>query len=76
VSDRHIYVVTKPIHLYVSNDGVSDADGTLLGVDVERYIDIELSENDAKALRDLLNKKLNVEVYGSVSIRLKGRLIL
>jgi len=55
---------------------ISETDAEHFGVDVEMTIDVQLSELDAKRLREMLQSKLNVEVFGAVSFRLKGRLIL
>lgn len=64
----------KPMMLYVSK--VSEADAEHFGTQVEMIVDVQMSEIDAKRLRDMLTEKLNVEVYGALSFRLKGRLIL
>lgn len=60
--------------LYVSK--VSESDGEHFGTEIEMIIDVQMTEIDAKRLKDMLSEKLNVEVYGTVSFRLKGRLIL
>ena len=66
----------RPMTIYVSRNGVSNIDPAHYGVEAERTIDIELTEYDAIELRDMLVGKLSVEVYGSVTFRLRGRLIL
>lgn len=67
---------TKPMTLYVFPNGISEVTPEHFGVDAERVIDIELNENDAVRLRDYLQERLNVEVYGAISFRLRGRLVI
>lgn len=66
----------RPMTLYVTPNGISEIDLSHIGIEAERIIDIELTEYDAKELHDLLARKLSVEVYGSVTFRLQGRLVL
>lgn len=66
----------RPMTLYVNADGISEIDLAHLGVEAERIIDVQLSEIDAQKLFELLRRKLNVEVYGAVTFRLRGRLVL
>lgn len=64
----------KPMILAVSK--VSESDFDYISTKVEVIIDLQIPEATAKELRDMLTRKIDVEVYGAVSIRLKGRLIL
>jgi len=64
----------KPMMFYVTT--ISETDAEHFGVDVEMSIDVQLTERDTKKLINMLQSKINVEVYGTVSFRLKGRLIL
>lgn len=66
----------RPMTLYVTMDGISEIDLSHIGVEAERIIDIQLTEHDAKRLYELLRRKLSVEVYGGVTFRLRGRLVL
>lgn len=68
----------RPMTLYVTTDGngISEIDLSHIGVEAERIIDVQLTEYDAKKLYDLLRRKLSVEVYGGISFRLRGRLVL
>jgi hypothetical protein len=70
----------KPITLYVSLGGISNVDTFHYGKNVETVIDIELTEYDALKLVDMLKNKLvaseNGRVFGSITFRLKGRLVL
>jgi hypothetical protein len=66
----------KPMTLYVKRDGIADVTPEHFGIETDRIIDIELTELDAKNLLALLKNKLSTEVYGTVTFRLIGRLIL
>ena len=70
----------KPITLYVPLGGVSNIDTLHYGKDITYIVDVELTEHDAIQLIDMLKNKLigaeNQKVFGSVTFRLKGRLVL
>lgn len=65
--------VPKPMTFYVSN--ISEADGEHFGQEMERIIDVSISNEQAVQLIRLLSK--NVDSFpGTRTFRLKGRLIL
>lgn len=66
----------KPITLYVAPGGISEIDISHWGKQVERVIDVELTEQDANKLMDLLKKKIDEGVKGSVTFSLHGRLVI
>lgn len=75
MSDKPKYNA-RPMTLYVKRDGIADITPEHFGVEADRIIDVELTELDAKKLLALLNGKLNREVYGTITFRLIGRLVL
>lgn len=76
MSDTKPVYNARPMTIYVSRNGVSNIDPSHYGIEAERVIDVELTEKDAIELKNMLVAKLNVEVYGTVTFRLRGRLIL
>jgi hypothetical protein len=79
MSDEDKSYRPKPMTLYVTPGGISNVDGLHYGKEVQRIIDIELNEQDAIILVDMLKNKLVTtegRVFGSITFRLKGRLVL
>lgn len=72
MSDNDVHQ-SRLITIHVNPNGVSDMDLQHL---FDRIIDIEMTEQDAKKLKDMLERKLSTEIYGTVTFRLRGRIII
>ena len=66
----------RPMTLYVSLGGISEIDLDHIGVEAERVIDIELSKEDTTQLLKLLEERIKDGTAGTVTFRLRGRLVL
>lgn len=64
----------KPMMLYVNQ--VLETGREHIDIAQEMIIDIQMTEQDARELKEMLIRKLSVEVFGTIGFRLKGRLTL